>query len=396
MVFETILKRAIAGQKISKAPQIIHDTFSSFLIDDTSMQNMGEVFELYSNEADKFRKTKNYFKNGEIGIPEEHLNTTKEALKIASRLKYAKIIEVALDTCIFGSNKMQNLTYPDDGVPRNPNTGQERGAKDDLMILNEFFERLYQNLKQEKTGNESIISQIRFLKKLEDRWDIRQENVVIIMESAKQKIREAEQLGKSVSIKSLLRSELEEKLDIENISNGIIDKMGKLFYYPRINGVKKAYEIDGVMDNWAVSEKVWNSKSQKYNKCALPRSNNLEEMYKTVALAQVSFAHMMPSFALLGEDIYTGIMDGFLQHAVLDDRNVNVAGKDVTIRGWDQVIKQKLKMEDVLESLKTSINSSYAKINYLSPSESFLFGSSKWEINNNVSLNTKCLEGIGK
>ena len=55
------------------------------------------------------------------------------------------------------------------------------------------------------------------------------------------KIREAEQLGKSVSIKSLLRSELEEKLDIENISNGIIDKMGKLFYYPRINGVKKAY-----------------------------------------------------------------------------------------------------------------------------------------------------------
>ena len=75
----------------------------------------------------------------EIGIPEEHLNTTKEALKIASRLKYAKMIEVAFRYLHFGSNKMHNITYPGDGVRRNPNTGQERGAKDDLMILNEFL-----------------------------------------------------------------------------------------------------------------------------------------------------------------------------------------------------------------------------------------------------------------
>ena len=88
--------------------------------------------------------------------------------------------------------------------------------KDTLDDLNMGLNNLYAGIK-----NFRVISQIRFLKKLEDRWDISQENVVRIMESAKQKIREAEQLGKSVSIKSLLRSELEEKLDIENISNGI-------------------------------------------------------------------------------------------------------------------------------------------------------------------------------
>jgi len=285
VVFETILKRAIAGQKMSKASRIVHDTFSSFLIDSASMEKIEEIFKLYSNEADRFRKTKNYFKNNAGNIPDEHVNTTKEALKIAARLKYAKMIEASLDTCIFGSNKMANLSYPDDGVPPNPNTGKERAAKDDLMILNEFLERLYKNLEQEKTGNEDILNQRYFLNKLKDKWDISEDTVSAIMKSAREEMQNRQRLGKSPNIKSILRQELAKNLNIDAISNEIIDRMSKLFYYPSIDGVK-AYEIDGVTENWAVSQKTWASKSQKYNKGTLPRSNNLEEMYKTVALAQ--------------------------------------------------------------------------------------------------------------
>lgn len=129
-----------------------------------------------------------------------------------------------------------------------------------------------------------------------------------------------------------------------------------------------------MIENWAVSQKIWASKSQKYNKGTLPRSNNLEEMYKTVAIAQVSFAHMMPSLSLLGQVTYTRIMDGFLEHAVLSDRSVDASGK--VIKGWNTIINQHLHTEDTLYELKEHINS-YSTVNYLSPKESYLSKSFK-------------------
>jgi len=100
---------------------------------------------------------------------------------------------------------------------------------------------------------------------------------------------------------------------------------------------------------------------------------------------------MMPSLSLLGEDIYESIMNGFLQHAVLEDRSVDASGK--AIKGWNNIIILGSNLQTPIEAIKTRLNQ-YAKINYSSPSESYLAGSTKCENMGNYHLNQNNMKAL--
>lgn len=94
----------------------------------------------------------------------------------------------------------------------------------------------------------------------------------------------------------------------------------------------------------------------KYNQGTLPRSNNLDEMYKTVAQAQVAFSKMLPAFRHLSADRYEEITDEFLKQSVLQDSKLN------RNRGWDQIVRKnnelpkQIPVDILLITLKEGIN----------------------------------------
>lgn len=371
VAYESIAKKAIAGQKISEAAGKMMEVFSSFPISSDAMLEMENKMGGIAQEAMRFRVAKRSLKAQKGAnpnfLPEADYDASHDALIIAARVEYAKMIASAMDVCLLGANKMPNVSYPTEGVDPNPNTGKEKEAKNNLLLLSNFLGRVAGASGSEEK-KEDLLDDSALLEKLEKKWGITKDAVTAIFAG----------------------SEVED-FDLEDQLSGIVfptvqaqltQHMGELFYYPSLQTTHH-YTINGIAGNWAVSKEEWcdvmkidpeteqriRGKTPRYNKGTLPRGNDLDEMVKTVGQAQVGFAHMLPELALFGDEKYKEIMDGFLANSVINNSREN-GGK-----GWGEMVVGLTVEGDLLDKLSFKIKE-VSNINYDNPKESHLKKSS--------------------
>ena len=371
VVYESIAKKAISGQKISEAAGKIMEAFAAFPISEQAMEEMGDRMTEITQEAMRFRTAKRSLKaqkeDNPNFLPEDDYNASHDALKIAARAEYARMISSAMDTCLLGANKMPNVSYPTEGVDPNPNTGKEKEAKNNLLLLNSFLGRAVQT--QDGTD---LLGDSEFIKTLEKKWGISEEQVnSIFVGSETEDFDLEDQLGDII---------------LPVVQAQLTKHMGELFYYPSLQQtyrypikVKSGREEFVIEKDWAVSRDEWcdvmkidptteeriKGKTPKYNKGTLPRSNDLDEMIKTVGQAQVGFAHMLPELAFFGKRSYRTIMEDFLTNSAINNSKEN-GGK-----GWNEMVAGLAVEGDPLTKLSTKIIEN-AEINYDNPRESCL------------------------
>ncbi|MDX2083647.1 MAG: hypothetical protein SFV53_06655 [Rickettsiales bacterium] len=363
VVYESIAKEAIAGQKISKAAEKITEAFSSFSISDKAMSEMNLRLNELSKKAMEFRTTKRFLKVQKETNPNflsEKYDIIHESLIRSARAKYAEMISSAMDICLLGANKMPNVSYPTEGVAPNPNTGKEKEAKNNLLLLTNFLKRALEASRSAGKRSE-LLDDSKFLKKLEKKWGIKEQQINSIFSGLEEK-----DFDLSDKLVEIILPQVQEQ---------ITQHMGELFYYPSL---KKTYPytINKVKGDWAVSKEEWcdvmkinpeteeriKSKTPKYNKDTLPRSNDLEEMIKTVGQAQIGFAHMLPDLVLFGKKSYRDIMDRFLNNSVIENSREN--GN----MGWSEIIKTKSgESEGLVQWLSRNIQERVSKIDYENP-----------------------------
>ena len=370
VVYESIAKKAIAGQKISQAAGKIVEAFKAFPISSDAALEMRDRMGEIAVEAMRFRTTKRSLKAQKESDPDflsQEYDAAHDALIIAARVEYAKMISSAMDVCLLGANKMPNVSYPTEGVDPNPNTGKEKEAKNNLLLLSNFLGRVAgASGSEEKKAD--LLDDSALLEKLEKKWGITKDAVTAIFAGS-----EAEDFDLEDQLSDII---------LPTVQAQLTQHMGELFYYPSLQTTHH-YTINGIAENWAVSKDDWcdvmkinpeteeriRGKTPKYNKGTLPRSNDLDEMVKTVGQAQVGFAHMLPELALFGDEKYKEIMDGFLVNSAINNSKENGGkGRGEMIAGLqiDGTPIEKL-------SYKTK---EFFEINYANPRESHLKRSS--------------------
>ncbi|MBU6140402.1 MAG: hypothetical protein KGP29_02445 [Proteobacteria bacterium] len=410
VVYESIAKKAIAGQKISQASEKMREAFEAFPIKPEAMEELISRTEAISQEALRFRTTKRSLKerkdSGNNPLSEEDYSATHDALIIAARAQYAKMIEATMDVCLFGANKMPNVSYPTEGVAPNPNTGKEKEAKNNLLLLDNFIERVasvYNSSAEDaEEAKTNLLNDSEFLGRLKTKWGVSREIVESLFE-----ITVPSSATASADLEDSEESPLEQKLSevlLPRIHAQLARNMGELFYYPSLPvdqthrypikvGSGRTERL--IEENWSVSQEEWQDVMKanpttgervegapKYNKGTLPRSNNLDEMYKTVAQAEVAFSKLLPSLQYFGEEKYEAIMNGFLINSVISNSQVN-GGK-----GWGRLIEQQMikdgkigstvTINSLLNELQEGV-SSYAKIKFDSPENFYMKNSVQGE-----------------
>jgi hypothetical protein len=336
------------------------------------MVTMEQEMNKIAVEALKFRVAKRSLREQSAQDSQflsQYSESVGEALNIATRTSYARLTAFTMDVCIFGANKMPNVSYPTEGVPPNPNTGKEKGAKNDLLLLNNFIELIANihnlksnNLTEAQEKEQSLLENTKLFGKLNSKWGISLDIAAQLLDQ--NDVRSLE--GKLDQI--LFAQEL-------GVQRKVANRMGELFYYPRLETAYN-YAIDGKQEDWAVDRNTWQDVMKtipetgerlpgkpKYNQGTLPRSNNLDEMYKTVAQAQVGFSKMLPAFRHLTADRYEAITDEFLKQSVLQDSELN------RNRGWSQLVREvnelpeQTPIEILLSTLKEGVGD-HAEINF--------------------------------
>ena len=371
VVYESIAKKAIAGQKLSEAAGKIMKAFATFPLSREAVQEMRGKIDVAAQEAMRFRTSKRSLKSQREVNPsflsEKDYNASHDALKIAARSEYAKIIASAVDVCLLGANKMPNVSYVTEGATestkdKNPNTGKEKGAKNNLLLLARFLGQLNEAFESESAEEnqrriQELLDDSDLLYNLEEKWGISAGTIEGIK-------------SKSLSADFDLEDELAESI-LPIVREQINRHMSELFYYPSLQTTHH-YTICRVEGDWAVTEKAWcdimhldpeatYSSKPKYNKGALPRNNDLDEMAKTVGQAQVGFAQLVPELALFGDENYKKLMDDFLTHSVI------YPSKENGNRGWDELISGGVPgTQASLEKLTNKIKENFT-INYEQP-----------------------------
>ena len=211
---------------------------------------------------------------------------------------------------------------------------------------------------------QELLDDSSLLSKLQDKWGIEKEIITNLF-------------TKSLGDDFDLEDELNETI-FPIVQSQITQHMSELFYYPSLQTTHH-YTIGGVEGDWAVSKEEWcdimkinpeteeriRDKTPKYNRGTLPRSNNLDEMVKTVGQAQVAFAHMLPELALFGDAKYKEIMNHFLANSVIN------ASRENAERSWGDMIQELDRDGTLLEKLLDKIAGVF-KIDYQNPRESRL------------------------
>jgi hypothetical protein len=199
-----------------------------------------------------------------------YIDKVKEAIKVSNRAILSGIISEMLDVCIWGANKLEYVSFPEEGLGKNPNTGEEKKAKDRLRLLSDFLEK-----------SEDILEDKKAIAKLNKEWGI------------------SEGILEAVSASS----SLDELLSDEKFRQ-ISDYMGKLFYYPRVEEDKL---VDGSSEKWkSIIE------SKHYNKVALPRDNDVEKLYQVTARHVVLIFNCFKGLCKLGDEAQEAIVNNFL------------------------------------------------------------------------------------
>jgi hypothetical protein len=217
----------------------------------------------------------------------EYIDKIKEAIKLSNRAILSDVISGMLDICIWGSNKLEYVSFPEEGLGKNPNTGEEKKAKDGLRLLSDFLEDVSDVLcgKVEKTEEDSLFNK-KTKQKLAKEWGITKERI-------------GELLSGKIQLDDILDNEA-----FGNISN----YMGKLFYYPRVAEDKL---IDGSSEEWgSIIE------SKHYNKGALPRDNAVDKLYQVTARHVVLIFNCFRGLCKLSVRTQQAIVDSFLNDLI--------------------------------------------------------------------------------
>jgi hypothetical protein len=203
----------------------------------------------------------------------KEVNDVKNAIRESNRFKLSSLIVEMLDICIWGANKLEYVSFPREGLGENPNTGEEKKAKDGLRLLSNFLEK-----------NEDVTEDKKSIAKLNKVWGI------------------SEDMLKAVSTSS----SIDELLSYEKFKQ-ISDYMGKLFYYPR---VEPKDLIDPSSHEWSEIVKA------KYNKDALPRDNDVEKLYQVAARHVVLIFNCFRGLSCFSEIRQRKIVDSFLNDLI--------------------------------------------------------------------------------
>jgi hypothetical protein len=367
-LFEELIISSLEGQKISDVPNILHNILGCLPISEAAMNTIKEEAmreRLIVTDEDRKKATRsvrgtNYLvkhndtlksliakmddvdkkielERGLERIEEIDPLTIKSAIKSSNILHMSGAVAKIIDICLNGTNKMKYASMSNEGVPENPNTGNEKAAKDNLRLLSDFLEDIadiQSSSERDKQLKQSEISQDKKrITLLGEKWGIDKQTIDNLID------------GKA-------------KVDdvFKKVKSQISNHMGQLFYYPRLDPENlHEYKIDGIPGKWAVSKEEWNEvmaqdekskqegKKPKYNKGTKPRNNDPEIMYELTGRHIILCFNCFRGLSRFDKRNQQIITENFLQNCVLDGQ------------GWVEEIH--------LESLQDEIGS-YAEINY--------------------------------
>jgi hypothetical protein len=239
-------------------------------------------------------------------IDKVDVSKVKEALKLGNNAKLSAVVSEMLDVCIWGANKLEYVSFPIEGLGENPNTGEEKKAKDGLRLLSDFLEK-----------NEDVLEDKKSIAKLNKVWGISGEMLEAVSAS----------------------SSLDELLSDEKFIQ-ISDYMAKLFYYPRVAEDKL---IDGSSEEWKSIIEF-----KHYNKGALPRDNEVDKLYQVTARHVVLIFNCFRGLCKLGVRVQQAIVDNFLTDLIRK-------------KGWQS---EEIELEDFNKGLVKYANISFEKANF--------------------------------
>lgn len=218
VLFEELAYSSIEGVKVTKAAELLRKSFETLPL-------AQEVVDEICSEAEKDRpvitkkerkeitraiRGNNYFASQSeyleehiSSLPEDHpskriLEKGQERARIideeyiksaivSSNMHHASsCVTAIMDSCLYGSNRMENVTFPKEGVPDNPNTGEEKGAKNDLKLLSNFLLEIKEI--NDISGEDKLkrLEELDF-KDLEDRWNISRIRIIDLLSKGTEK-----------------------------------------------------------------------------------------------------------------------------------------------------------------------------------------------------------------
>jgi hypothetical protein len=221
VLFEQLAYSSIEGKKVSEIPQNLANNFGSLPLKQESIERMqtlsGEAKELVPVEVRKIA-TRQIRGGNHILVAKDYLreliNNTRskiddsnqvryldeidkglnritseidthpirQAIRLGNRANLAPVVKEIMDDCVFGANKMKYASLPTEGVPPNPNTGQEQHAKNDLLLLSDFIQDARSVVDLNASENDQlmqtlpedlrVLDDIKTLETLQKKWNI--------------------------------------------------------------------------------------------------------------------------------------------------------------------------------------------------------------------------------
>jgi hypothetical protein len=278
---------------------------------------------------------------------EIEIRPISEAIRLGNRASLSPYVREITDECVFAAGNMVNASFPDEGVPKNPNTGQERWAKDDLVLLSNFMLKIRElhrlgRSEEDQAKKQEEIDSLDW-RKLNKKWGIDKERINDLLDQEEGQFQ--------AGLDSLLEIRLEDSLTVQD---KISQRMGHLFYYPRVDP-----------NNLPENSPAWKNalEQKKYKQGTRPRDNDPEIMYEVVGRHIVLVMNCFKGLGEFNAQKQEELVNSFLQKSVLENSELNDG------QGWKDEIFSNMPTEFALPQLKDFIGG-HATIRYsINPNE---------------------------
>jgi hypothetical protein len=219
---------------------------------------------------------------------------TRDAIRTANRVNLSKLVKEIVNSFLKGANKMHYVSFPLEGMPSNPHTGQEKTAKNSLRVLSEFLCDINESA-QELTNNPFSKVTAKHKQELFNNFGIRVDDLHIDLKKP------SEKLSKSEYARNITSSFIDEV-----VMNKIAEKINALFWHPRITNL-----LDPVSEQWS---QIFQKK--RYNKGTIPRNNDVDILYHVTARHIVLIFNCFKGLQKLSADMQRNIVDVFLKYVI--------------------------------------------------------------------------------
>jgi hypothetical protein len=248
------------------------------------------------------------------------ITKVRDAIRDANRLNLSTLVQKTVNVFLAGANKMDYVSFPEEGAEPNPNTGQEKVTKNSLRLLSDFLHSLYDVLdKDPQTEETEFIGIVKaYGAKLKDYFGIEIDLSSGLKIVTNQKLTQEEKF-----------QQLTDCFINVIVENRIAAKISALFWYPKLEN-----QLNSTSNTWKdIVER------KRYNKGTQPRNNDLTILYHVTARHIVLIFNCFNALQMFNSDRKEKIIDTFLVNVIKDQH-------------WEQMIELQQLKEAITDKIK--------------------------------------------